>query len=765
MIRRRFLVQGLVQGVGFRPFVARLALEIPVNGHVENTTRGVEIEVQGTEEAVAVFHRGLTGQAPPMAEIHSVESSDIVPRRQESGFEIRASRVDPISSAVIPPDIATCPACLTELLDPADRRFGYPFTNCTDCGPRYTVIASLPYDRARTSMAAFALCPACAAEYGDPASRRFHAQPNACPACGPRLTLLDGEGEALPGDPIDGAIETLQAGGVVALMGLGGFHLACDATCEPAVVALRRRKNRPVKPFAVMVPDRETAGTLAELDPEAEAVLSGPRAPILLVPARPDSPLPPQIAPGQDRLGLFLPYTPLHHLLFRRGRFRALVMTSGNHSDEPILSSAGEALEKLHGVADRFLVHDRPILHRADDSVVKMTGSGPVVLRRARGYAPAPIPLANPSQRVILALGAELASAVCVVRGSYAYLGPHLGDLKNLDVEEALRESVEHLLGLLRVEPDLVVCDLHPQYRSSACAAQWEAGGVAVLRVQHHEAHAAACMAENGFRGDGIALALDGLGHGRDETIWGGELLAGRPGRFSRIGHLVQVPQPGGDKAAQEPWRMAASHLRRLLGPRWATLPLPAFAGRDRRERDIVDTLIAKGLQSPLTSSCGRLFDAAASLLGFGSKLRYSAQAAMELESLAALSSAAVPAYPCEEPSGEGPVLLDPAPLLLSLLDDVLAGRERGECSLAFHRGLARLFALGAAEASRRTGLADVFLSGGCVQNGVFADCLIEQLHSLGLRPYVQHQIPPNDGGICFGQAAWALGSLTLTED
>ncbi|MBI5014339.1 MAG: carbamoyltransferase HypF [Deltaproteobacteria bacterium] len=766
MTRRRFLVQGIVQGVGFRPFVARLARGAGLTGHVENTTRGVEVEVQGSRSAVDAFGDDLRRRAPAIAEIQSVDVSEAATEPRETGFEIRASRIDPVSSAIIPPDIATCPACRAELLDPGNRRFRYPFINCTDCGPRYTVIASLPYDRASTSLASFSLCADCAREYADAESRRFHAQPNACPACGPRLRLLGAAGEVLDQDPINGALETLRAGGVIALMGLGGFHLACDASQEGAVAALRRRKQRPAKPFAVMVADLETARHLAELSPDDEALLAGARAPILLAPARPASPLAPSVAPGQDRLGLFLPYTPLHHLLFASGGCPALVMTSGNRSDEPLLATAEEALARLTGVADRFVVHDRPILHRADDSVVKSLKTGPVVLRRARGYAPAPAPLANPSGRVVLALGAELASAVCVVRGDRAYLGPHVGDLKNLDVEEAFRAGIEHLLALLRVVPDLVVCDLHPAYRSSAHAAAWEARGVPLVRVQHHEAHAASCMAEHGFEGDALALALDGLGYGPDGTIWGGELLGGRPGRFERLGHLVPVPQPGGDRAAVEPWRMAASHLRRLVGADWASLPLPAFADRGERDRETLDRMITTGLQSPLTSSCGRLFDAAAAVLGFAGRLRYSAQAAMELEALAASCRAPVEPYPAGEVAGSraGPLALDPGPLLGALLDDVLAGRDPGACALAFHRGLAGLFASAAAEASRPTGLRDVFLSGGCTQNAVFLAALVRELRGRGLRPHLHRQIPPNDGGVCFGQAAWALGSLRLTE-
>ncbi|NTU59490.1 MAG: carbamoyltransferase HypF [Deltaproteobacteria bacterium] len=526
-----------------------------------------------------------------------------------------------------------------------------------------------------------------------------------------------------------------------------------------AFTSLRRRKARPAKPFAVMVPDLDAARGLAHLTPEDEALLAGPRAPIVLAPARPGALLAPSVSPGQDRVGLFLPYTPLHHLLFRRGGFRALVMTSGNRSDEPIVASCEEAREKLTGVADLFLVHDRPILHRVDDSVVKPLGTrGPVVLRRARGYAPAPLPLPNPQGRTVLAVGAELANAVAVVRGPHVYLGPHFGDLKSLEVEEAFRDGIDHLLGLLGAAPDLVVCDRHPDYRSTRYAREWEARGVEVVAVQHHEAHAAACMAENGHRGRGVVLALDGLGYGGDGTLWGGEILAGRPGSFRRAGHLVPVPQPGGDRAAREPWRMAASHLRRLRGPGWRTLP--PFRERSGEELDVLEAMLDRGFQSPLTSSCGRLFDAAAAILGFSGPLLYSAQAAMELEALAAAAPAGAEPYPFgDPPPREGALVLDPGPLLEALLEDRLGGRDRVACAGAFHAGLAKLWALGAAEACRREGARDVFLTGGCVQNSVFVGHLARDLEALGLTPRLHREVPPNDGGIAYGQAAWALGA------
>ena len=758
VVRRLLRVQGIVQGVGFRPFVARTARDLGLAGRVQNTTRGVEIEVQGPAEAVARFQEALEGSPPPMAVILEVEARDLPVRAGPGPFRIVASREDPVASAVIPPDIATCPACTAELFDPADRRHGYPFINCTDCGPRYTIIRAVPYDRSRTAMAGFTMCDRCAAEYADPGSRRFHAQPNACPRCGPRVTLRGARGEALEGDPLLGAVEALRAGGIVALLGLGGFHLACDALREEPVAELRRRKGRPAKPFAVMAADLETARVLARLDPEDEALLTSPQAPILLVPARSGSGLAPSVAPGQDRVGIFLPYTPLHHLVFRRGPFRALVMTSGNRSDEPILASWEEARERLAGVPDRFLIHDRPIVHRVDDSVVKATNRGPVLIRRARGYAPVPVPLGNPGGRVVLAVGAELASTVCVVRGSYAYPSPHIGDLGSLEVEHVLRDTTEHLLGLLRVRPDLVVHDLHPGYRSTRYAREWEAAGVEVVAVQHHEAHAAACMAEHGLRADGVVLALDGLGYGTDGTLWGGEILVGRPGRFRRAGHLVPVPQPGGDRAAREPWRMAASHLRRVLGPGWRELPLPCFRDRAREDLEVLHRMMEQGVNAPPTTSCGRLFDAAAAILGFAGPMTYPAQAPMELEALAARSAGP----PADLGDGSlrqdrGILLLDPGPLVRALAEQALAGRDPGRAALGFHRGLAGLLAAGAAAAARAEDLTDVYLTGGCLQNAILLELLCAGLESRGLTPRLHRRLPPGDGGISFGQAAWVL--------
>lgn len=757
--RRKLLVTGLVQGVGFRPFVANLAARLNLTGTVSNTGRGVEIEIQGESGSLELFSRLLKEESPTMAVILKVEESPAILNVTEEIFSITSSRIDAFSSVIVPPDIAVCPDCLRELNHPSDRRHGYPFTNCTNCGPRYTIIEEIPYDRERTSMKGFAMCENCRAEFEDHADRRFHAQPNACPVCGPKLALLDSTGVPVKGDPLPIVRQALSEGKTVALMGLGGIHLACDAANDRSVLELRRRKKRPGKPFAVMAADMESALDLAHIDGPARDALLSARAPIVLCPAREQCPLAPSVAPGQSAVGIFLPYTPLHHLLFAAPAPRHLVMTSGNRSDEPIISTAERALEELAGVADLFLFHDRPIIHAVDDSVMKsFPGSAPVMIRRARGYAPAPlfIPAVTPP---VLALGAELLVTATVLNQGMAFVGPHAGDLKNPETEDGYRRAVEHLLGLLKVRPEIVVSDLHPDYRSSVMAREFAAGGARHLTVQHHEAHASSVMAENGFfDGEGLCLVLDGVGLGRDGSLWGGELLAGKIGAFRRAGRLLSVRQPGGDKAAREPWRMAASWMREIHGPSWTSIPLPCFVHRDPGDLSIIDSMLSSGMNSPLTSSCGRLFDAAAAILGFSGAMNYTAQAPMELEGIALKTGGgAFPPYPAGGISNQGGMLvLDPRPLLAALAEDALNGVPAGEAALAFHKSLALSFVLLVEMTSMETGIKNVFLSGGCMQNAVLVEEIRGGLVKRGLAVHTHREIPPNDGGISFGQAAHA---------
>lgn len=756
--RKRFLITGMVQGVGFRPFVARLAVELGLAGFVTNSDRGVEFEAQGSGESFLSFQSRLKSDAPRMALILSLMWEEIEPVFGEEGFRILASRAAPGSSVVIPPDIATCPACEAELLNPSDRRHGYPFLNCTLCGPRYTIIEAVPYDRARTALKGFPLCAACAEEYGNPENRRFHAQPTACPSCGPSLSALDRYGKPLTGDPTALARDRLSNGGIVALLGLGGVHLACDAGNEEAVSRLRERKRRPGKPLAVMCAGLSEAKTLAVLDESAEKLLLSPEAPIVILDKRDTAPIAPSVAPGQSSLGLFLPYSPLHKLLFTGGGPRILVMTSGNRSDEPIISTAERALSELREVADIFLLHDRPIIHPVDDSVVRAHPTlGPVMARRARGYAPKPLPLPA-TVPPTLCLGGELMSTVTVTRGNLAFIGPHVGDLKNPETEDAFRRSAFHLLDILKVTPLLAVSDLHPDYRSTRFGMELREKGLKLVQVQHHEAHAAACMGENGFFGEeGLALVLDGVGFGTDNTIWGGEILAGRPGAFRRIGRLTPVPQPGGDAAAKEPWRMAASWLRRALGESWRESSLPALRHLSKTDRETLDRMMASGLNSPLTSSCGRLFDAAAAIVGFEGRMSYTAQAPMELEALASRASGCGPRLPDALIAvSEGMISLDPAPLLSGLAALTESGIDRGGAALSFHEALSESFAKALEIASETTGLRNVFCSGGCFQNTLLAEKTTARLEALGLSVYHHRHTPPNDGCISYGQAVWS---------
>jgi hydrogenase maturation protein HypF len=560
-VRARVRVEGIVQGVGFRPFVHALASRLSLAGLVGNDARGVFVEVEGSAEAVERFLGALQREAPPLAVVERVSATRLAPTGAE-GFAIASSRPGGERQALISPDTATCADCLRELADPADRRYRYPFVNCTNCGPRFTIIRDVPYDRAATTMAGFRMCADCAREYHDPADRRFHAQPVCCPACGPRLRLLDREGREAAGEPLAAAAALLREGRVVAVKGLGGYHLAADAAGEAAVAALRARKHREDKPFAVMVPDLETARALCLVDEVEERLLASPRRPIVLLRRRATvdrgAEVAGAVAPGNRSLGLMLPYTPLHHLLLAEVG-RPIVLTSGNVSDEPIAYLDRDAMQRLGGIADRFLTHDRPIHMRTDDSVARAFRGRELPLRRSRGFVPQPLPLPWAFPRQVLACGAELKSTFCVAKGRHAFVSHHIGDLENYETYRSFTEGIEHFRRLLAVAPEVVAHDLHPEYLSTKYAAELD--GVALEGVQHHHAHVAACLADNGEEGPVIGVAFDGLGYGADGTIWGGELLVADLAGFERAGHLASVPMPGGAAAIREPWRMAAAYL------------------------------------------------------------------------------------------------------------------------------------------------------------------------------------------------------------
>ncbi len=750
MARRRLRVAGTVQGVGYRPFVYRHAVALGLAGHVSNDTEGVLVEVEGPPERLDELARVLADEAPPLALVASVVSTPLAPTG-ESGFGIVESRADGAPAVPVSVDVATCANCLREIDDPADRRFGYPFTNCTDCGPRYTIIRSIPYDRPTTTMAGFTMCSACEAEYHDPADRRFHAQPNACPACGPHLRLLAGDGSRLAerGDALEGAARALEAGQVVAVKGLGGYHLAVDATSAAAVSELRRRKHRDDKPFAVMVADLAAARSLCVLSPEAEVALSSPRRPIVLAPRRTDPPgaVAEGVAPGLPELGLMLPYTPLHHLLLARVG-RPMVMTSGNASDEPIAHADDDAVARLGPMVDLVLTHDRAIHIRCDDSVVRARSGGRVqMLRRSRGYAPEPLALPGRAGRWVLAVGAELKNTVAVARDTSVVASHHIGDLGHLAAYRSFVQAVDHLCHLTGVTPEVVAHDLHPEYLSTKFALDLD---LPTVGVQHHHAHIASCLVDHGRRGPVLGVAFDGLGLGPCGTLWGGELLVADLHRFERVGHLRPVPLPGGDRANTEPWRMAMSWLHAAVG----TAAAERF-GRGVDERWPAVLALVDHPATPTTTSGGRLFDAVAALVGLRHRATYEGQGPIELEACAAgVPLGSVPGYDLDVDVDGGLVVVDPAPLVSRVVAEHDAATPVALISAGFHDGLGRGLADAAVTLARRHGLETVALSGGVFQNARLTEVVARAVTEAGLEVLVHERVPPNDGGISIGQAA-----------
>ncbi len=760
VVCRRIRVRGQVQGVGFRPHVWRLAHELDLVGWVRNDGEGVEIEAQGALAAVDALLDRLERQAPPLARIASVEAH-AAPRGTTQGFVIAASGGGRATTAVTP-DTAVCDACLAELFEPADRRWRYAFINCTHCGPRYTITRALPYDRPNTAMAGFALCPQCRAEYESPADRRFHAQPNACPVCGPRLMLFDAAGATLDAgiDPIAAAIARLAHGGIVAIKSLGGWHLACDARNAGAVARLRARKQREEKPFALMLANVASARAWAEVGEAERALLESPERPIVLLRKRAGCDLAlPGVAPGLAWLGVMLPTAPLHWLLFHEAAGQpcgtawtaqvqpsAWVMTSANPCGEPIVRDDDEALARLGGIADAWLGHDRAIVNRCDDSVVRLAGSAPQFVRRARGFTPRAIELPH-AGRPVLATGAGLKTTVCLTRGGEACLSPHIGDLDNAATCRAFDDAVERLSELLQIEPEAVACDLHPDLYSTRFAAAFaHRNGLPLVAVQHHHAHIAAVAAEHGIAGPVLGIALDGVGLGDDGAPWGGELLRVDGAAMRRLGHLAPLRLPGGDRAAREPWRMAAAALHRIgrgdeIARRFAAQP--AAAG--------LSAILDRGLNAPWTSSAGRWFDAAAGLLGVKPVAAYEGQAAMLLEGLAERHG------PCD-PWPDGWRLgddggLDLTPSIAALAD----ATEPARAAACFHSTLAAGLAEWALRAAHDHGLADVALGGGCWLNRVLATAVSARLEAAGVRVWQARQVPPNDGAISLGQAWVAM--------
>jgi hydrogenase maturation protein HypF len=759
--RIRVRVEGTVQGVGFRPYVYRLASELGLAGHVLNDSRGVLVEVEADPERVERFLRRLPAEAPPLARVEQVSAHEL-PARGQGSFRILESPRSGEPSAPVTPDTATCDECLAELFDPADRRFRYPFINCTNCGPRFTIVRGIPYDRAYTTMARFEMCERCRAEYEDPANRRFHAEPNACPVCGPSVRLVPGERAAVGvgegADPIATAVAALSAGAIVAVKGIGGFHLACRADDQRAVGELRSRKHREDKPFALMVPNLAAARRLVVVGPQEESLLCSHRRPIVLAPRRPDAPVAPAVAPGAPELGVMLPYSPLHHLLIADAG-QPLVLTSGNVSDEPIAYRDEEALERLGSIADAFLLHDRPIHTRTDDSVMR-TIRGPaaprqLMLRRSRGYVPESLELPVPAQRHLLACGAELKNTFCLAKGSRAWVGHHVGDLHNYETYRSFTEGIEHFQRLFAVAPDVVVHDLHPEYLSTKYALDRDGGQL--LAVQHHHAHLAACLAEHGATGPVVGAIYDGTGYGSDGTVWGGELLFGGLAEFQRDGMLWPVRLPGGEAAIRQPWRMACAWLTAAYG---SGPELPAtLNGRVEPEawRQVAD-LCAGGVASPLTTSMGRLFDAVAAVCGIRTEVNYEGQAAVELE--ASCAAHKHDAYPLPLVSESGRWWLDARETVRAILADLVAGLAAPVVAARFHNSVAEATATACRAACDRHSCGTVVLSGGVFQNRRLLEHTTRLLESAELTVLTPERLPPNDGGIAYGQAAVAAARI-----
>ena len=718
-----------------------------VAGWVRNDTRGVTIEAEADVPALAAFLSALPREIPPLAAISRLDITAIA-ASDASGFAILDSALDVTRRAQIPADACVCVDCLRELTDPADRRYRYPFINCTNCGPRFTIVTGIPYDRPLTTMAGFTMCPACLAEYHDPGSRRFHAQPNACPACGPQLTLVDAEGAPLPGEPLAASLKLLAEGGIVAVKGLGGYHLAVDAGNAAAVRELRRRKCRDEKPFAVMAADLEAVEQFAVVSPAEARLLAGVERPIVLLSKHADFLLADEVAPRNRAIGVMLAYTPLHHLLLERD-FLALVMTSANFADEPIAYRDDEARRRLAGVADAFLGHDRPIHNRADDSVARVLGDRALLLRRSRGFVPRAVALSE-DLPAVLAVGAELKNTVCLVRGDRAFLSPHIGDLRNVETYAACTAAIGQLRELLETSPVAVAHDLHPDYLSTRYAL--EVSGLPIVGVQHHHAHLASCLAEHGVTTPAIGVIFDGLGYGGDGSWWGGEFLVGDFDGFERVGHFRYVPLPGGDLAARQPWRMALSYLHDSYD---GALPeTVGLANVPVEELQLVRQALVKGVNAPLASSCGRLFDAVAALLEVRTMASFEGQAAMELEMLA--DPAATAPLPFALKMTDGQLVFDPRPLIRALVELRAQGVAAAELAGRFHATLAELVRQVCLVVRARRGLTIVALSGGVFQNALLTTLVRDRLQRAGFTVLSHSLVPPNDGGLALGQAVIA---------
>jgi len=756
MKRAEIKIAGIVQGIGFRPFIYNLAQKHLIRGWVLNNENGVFIDAESEDGNLDRFIQNIPKLAPSLARIESFDVKYLEPLGYTT-FEIKKSEEAQEKFVLISPDVATCNQCLSELFSPKNFRYRYPFINCTLCGPRFTIIRDIPYDRHKTTMSSFTMCPVCQKEYEDPTDRRFHAQPNACSVCGPDLRLADREEIAIPGDPMETTLDLLTKGFIVAIKGMGGFHLACDAKNQDAVSALRSRKYREDKPFAVMCRDMKEVKEHCEVSREEEMLLMGVERPIVILRRRDDSTVAHAVAPYQNTLGVMLPYSPLHHLLLN-GSLKTLVMTSGNVSDEPIAYQNEEAIDRLRHIADYFLLHNREIHMRCDDSVTRTFDGKPYILRRSRGYVPFPIKLAFPLE-MILACGGELKNTFCLTRGPYAIMSHHIGDLENLETLTSFEEGIEHFKKLFYIEPKAVAYDLHPDYLSTQYALSNP--NIQKVGIQHHHAHIVSVMAENGIDGDVIGVALDGTGFGLDGTIWGGEFIRADLRDFDRLAHLKNVPMPGGSMAIKEPWRMAMVYLSEAFRDDVKDLRIDLIKRGDLKKWEILERMIEKKINTPWTSSMGRFFDAISSILSVRDEVHYEGQAAIELEMIADLG--VKEEYPFHLEKEERPMVIDPKEIVRGVVRDLLEGVPSSKISGKFHRAIARIIVETCDTIRYEKGLNRVALSGGVFQNMSLLSFVTKGLKESGFEVYTHHLVPTNDGGISLGQAV--IAHMKLFQD
>lgn len=755
--RVRYLFTGIVQGVGFRPFIYRLAVRHGLTGFVQNRPDGVLVEVEGISTAIDSFFCSISEELPPLANITGAASSK-VKVSGDTEFKIIVSDQDGQRDVHITPDSAVCADCLKELFDHDDRRFRYPFINCTNCGPRLTIINDIPYDRVHTSMSCFPLCPKCRKEYDNPSNRRFHAEPNACPLCGPQLELRDAEGKIIPcDDSLKKTIELIAEGDVLAIKGLGGFHLSVDATSDKAVKKLRLRKYREEKPLAIMVRDIEQARLIAEINDEEKALLLSVQRPIVLLKKKKNAIISNLVAPSVPNLGIMLPYAPLHHLLLENN-FTALVMTSANQVDEPICISNREAQSRLKGIADYYLTHNRDILVRCDDSIAFITGGKPQLMRRSRGYVPRPLILKE-SLPAVLALGPQLKTTQCILKDNFAFLSPHIGDMETPQARDFFVESLALMKRITQSDPQIIACDYHPAYYSTQIAQELNAAKV--VPVQHHHAHIVSCMAENQIDGDVIGLAMDGTGFGLDGNAWGGEFLIANATQFQRFGHLQYFVLPGGEKAIHEPWRIGMSLLRQAYGRSWSDIASRLHFVPEQTDFALLDKIMETKLNSPLSSGLGRLFDGVAAIMGLRRKVSFEGQAAMELEAKAQRSDVRLP-YEILHKSDDSSIL-NMSPAIRAIVENILYGKSMEEIASFFHATLTAAFTAMSQEMRKATGIKRVALSGGCFQNRILLEGTIAELKKKDFEVYCHSQAPANDGGISLGQAVIA-GSIVKKD-